>query len=90
MPKSTFDKDKDETLAEIGRIDTAKGQIVCSIMSYNGGASKVSLNRTYKKGEEDRFASLGRLAGDEVTGVIGLLEDALQYLQENGDAPEEK
>ena len=53
-------------------------------MSYNGGDAKVALVRSYKnaKGEE-RLSSLGRLAGEEISGVIGLLEDARQWLEDN-------
>jgi hypothetical protein len=87
MPRAKFDPELDETVAEIGRMDTPKGEIVCKIVAYNGGASKVDLKRTYKKGEDERFASLGRLAGEEITGVIDLLEKAMDWMQENGDAP---
>jgi hypothetical protein len=85
MAASKFDPQKDETLAEIGRVDGPKGELVCSIMSYNGGDAKVALVRSYKnaKGEE-RLSSLGRLVGEEIGGVIGLLEDARQWLEDNG------
>ena len=85
MAATKFDPEKDETLAEIGRVSGPKGDIVCSIVSYNGGDAKVQLGRSYSnaKGEE-RHYSLGRLLGEEIGGVIGLLEDARQWLEDNG------
>jgi hypothetical protein len=88
MPKK-FDPDKDECLAEVGRVETTKGEIVCRVMSYDGNDPKVQLNRTYRnKDGEERFANLGRLTGEEIPGVANLLEEARVWLVENEDAPE--
>ncbi len=89
MPKK-FDPDKDECLAEVGRKQTAKGEIVCRVLSYDGGSPKVQLNRTYttKEGEE-RFSNLGRVTGEELSDVASLLEEARTWFVENEqDAPE--
>jgi hypothetical protein len=82
--KKKFDPDKDEVLAEVGRVDTNKGAIVCRIISYDGNAPKVQLNRTYtNKDNEERFANLGRLSGDELRDVLDLLEEARAWFVEN-------
>jgi len=87
MPKK-FDPDKDECLAETGRVETPKGHIVARVLSYDGNDPKVQLNRIYRNKEgEERFANLGRLTGEEIGSVVELLEGARTWLVEN-DADE--
>lgn len=89
MPKK-FDPDKDECLAEVGRVQTPRGEILCRVMSYDGGDPKVQLNRTYRtKENEERFNNLGRLTGEEIPGVANLLEEARVWLVENEEEPAE-
>lgn len=85
MASKKFDPDKDEVLAEIGRVEGARNSIVCRVVSYDGADAKVQLNRVYTaKDGEERFTNLGRVAADDLQGVIDLLDEARAWFTENG------
>lgn len=56
-------------------------RITVSIYSYNKGAKKLQITRENKASDgEFRFARLGRLSKEEITGVLPLVEEAMKLM----------
>ncbi len=54
------------------------GKIVVSVHSYNKGAKKLQISREIKdKVGNAAFAKLGRLAREELKGILPLIHEAL-------------
>lgn len=65
-----FDASKDVTLASKTVVDTDSNRLTICVKQYNGGAVKVSIDRTVKtKAGAWKFAKLRRLTADEVLPV---------------------
>lgn len=57
------------------------GKVVVSVYSYNNGPKKIQIVREIKdKNGEYAFAKLGRLTKEEATGVLPLIQEALQSM----------
>ncbi|MCF7870300.1 MAG: hypothetical protein K9L69_02060 [Candidatus Omnitrophica bacterium] len=51
------------------------------IFSYNQGAKKVQITRENKDNEDNfRFTKLGRLAKEEVEGILPLIKEAIEQM----------
>lgn len=74
----TYNRDKDECVAEIGEVDTNNGVIRVALWSYAGGDTKLGLARTFTKGDgTEGIRAIGRMTKEELEGVLPLLEKAL-------------
>ena len=61
--------------------DNDAGKIIVSVHSYRNGPKKMQIVREIKNRDgELTFAKLGRLAKDEVEGVIPLIQEALKSM----------
>jgi len=53
-------------------------KITVSVYSYNKGAKKLQISRENQNNEgEYRFTKLGRLAKEEASGILPLIQEAL-------------
>ena len=58
--------------------ENESGKIVVSIYSYNNGPKKLQITREIKNREgQPNFAKLGRLAKDELEGILPMIQEAL-------------
>lgn len=56
-------------------------RIVVSVFSYNKGAKKLQISRETQNAEgEYRFGKLGRMAKDEIEGVLPLIKEAMEKM----------
>lgn len=68
-----------ETFSEAWEHDS--GKIVVSVHSYNNGQKKMQITRELKNQEGNAtFAKLGRLAKEEVEGILPLIQKALKTM----------
>jgi len=75
-----YDSNLDEKLFSKGVEDEAK-RLTVSIYSYNQGAKKLQITRENRDAQGDfRFAKLGRMAKEEVEGVLPLMQEALKHM----------
>ncbi|MBP7217061.1 MAG: hypothetical protein KBA46_07260 [Candidatus Omnitrophica bacterium] len=57
------------------------GKIVVSVHSYNNGPKKLQITRALQdKAGQPTFAKLGRLAKDEVEGILPIIQEALKSM----------
>jgi len=57
------------------------GKVVVSVHAYNKGAKKLQLVREIKDQNGDfTFAKLGRLAKEELEGILPLMQEALKVM----------
>jgi hypothetical protein len=63
-------------------LKTETGQVTVSVYSYNNGPQKLQLSRENMTGEgELRFTKLGRLSKEEITGILPLIQEAINELK---------
>ncbi|MDP3732208.1 MAG: hypothetical protein Q8R31_04170 [Candidatus Omnitrophota bacterium] len=75
-----YDSSLDEQLFSKSWEDEG-GKIVVSVHSYNKGAKKLQISREIKdKVGNAAFAKLGRLAKEEVRGIMPLIQEALAVM----------
>jgi len=56
-------------------------KIVVSVCSYNNGVKKIQIVREIKDREgQFTFAKLGRLAKEEMLGILPLIQEALEIM----------
>jgi len=56
-------------------------RITVSVYSYNKGPKKLQISRENKNSEgEFRFAKMGRLAKDELVGILPFIQEAVSQL----------
>lgn len=59
-------------------LDSDNGRILVSVYSYNNGPKKLQIAREIKDREGRlTFAKLGRLAKDEIEGILPLIQEAI-------------
>jgi hypothetical protein len=85
-----YDSAKDEVLAEVGKIEGEKTDIVVRLVSYDGAPAKLAINRSYetKKGEE-RVSALGRVTYEEAMELLPLVNKAVELLGAAAKSDEE-
>ena len=75
-----YDSNLDEKLFSKSVEDEAK-RLTVSIYSYNQGAKKLQITRENRDAQGDfRFAKLGRMAKEELEGVLPLMQEALKHM----------
>lgn len=75
-----YDSNLDERLFSKSVEDEAK-RLTVSIYSYNQGAKKLQITRENRDAQGDfRFAKLGRMAKEELEGVLPLMQEALKHM----------
>ena len=75
-----FDKSLDKELFSEA-VDFEKSRITVAVFAYNEGAAKLQITRQNKTAKgEFTFTKLGRLAKDELHGVLPLVEKAKEHL----------
>lgn len=61
--------------------ETESERITVSVYSYNGGAKKLQITRENKNVNGDfRFTKLGRMNKEEATGIIPLINEAIDSM----------
>ena len=76
----SYNKDLDEELFSKAW-ENDMGKIVVSIHSYNNGPKKLQITRELKSREgQAAFAKLGRLAKDEILGILPLIQEAIPMM----------
>jgi hypothetical protein len=61
--------------------DSEEGKIVVSVHSYRNGPKKLQITREIKDREGNFiFARLGRLAKEEVEGIMPIIQEALKLM----------
>ena len=61
--------------------ETDLERITVIVYSYNKGRKKLQLTRETKNPQDEfRYSKLGRLAKEELEGILPLMQEALQYL----------
>jgi len=62
-------------------IETETDRLTVSIFSYNKGQKKLQISRENHGPEgELRFAKLGRLTKEEITGLLPLIQEAMTHM----------
>lgn len=75
-----YDSNLDEKLFSKSVEDEAK-RLTVSVYSYNQGAKKLQITRENRDAQGDfRFAKLGRMAKEELEGVLPLMQEALKHM----------
>jgi len=75
-----YDSNLDEKLFSKAVEDEAK-RLTVSIYSYNQGVKKLQITRENRDAQGDfRFAKLGRMAKEEVEGVLPLMQEAVKHM----------
>ena len=61
--------------------ENENGKVAVSIYSYNNGPKKLQISREIKdRNGNFTFAKLGRLAKEELEGILPLIEEALKTM----------
>lgn len=75
-----YDRDLDECLFSKSW-ESESDRLTVSVYSYNKGAKKLQIARENRNAQgELRFAKLGRMTGEEVTGILPLIQEAIKSL----------
>ncbi|MDD5439748.1 MAG: hypothetical protein PHS37_06150 [Candidatus Omnitrophica bacterium] len=62
-------------------LETETDRLTVSVYSYNKGAKKLQISRENHGPEgELRFAKLGRLTKEEITGLLPLIQEAIPHM----------
>jgi len=62
-------------------LDSEAGKIIVSVYSYNNGPKKLQITREIRDREGNlTFTKLGRLAKDEITGILPLIQEAMALM----------
>jgi len=73
-----FDESKDKILWEESVEGDRDTTLTVVVASYDGGATKIGLNRTKEDEEEVSFRKLGRMSSLEVRAILPLLQRATE------------
>ena len=61
--------------------ENENGKVAVSVYSYNNGPKKLQISREIKdRNGNFTFAKLGRLAKEELEGILPLIEEALKTM----------
>ncbi|OGX14751.1 MAG: hypothetical protein A2166_05545 [Omnitrophica WOR_2 bacterium RBG_13_41_10] len=61
--------------------ENENGKVAVSVYSYNNGPKKLQISREIKdRNGNFTFAKLGRLAKEELEGILPLIEEALETM----------